>query len=106
MRCSFPVALAALLILTAASSADERFPLPAALEPNVAFWTRIYAEVPSDRGLIHDSRHLGVVYDVVEFPGRASRRTRNRQVKQVKERYKRILLTLAKGKREDRKSVV
>ncbi len=99
MRCSFPVALAALLILTAASSADERFPLPAALEPNVAFWTRIYAEVPSDRGLIHDSRHLGVVYETIELPQTLSRRASERRLERRKEHYISILRALARSDR-------
>ena len=51
------------------------FPRPPALEADILFWTRIYTEVDTRGGLIHDSSHLGVVYEVVRFPQGAGTRT-------------------------------
>jgi peptidoglycan lytic transglycosylase D len=51
--------------------------------------------------LIHDSSRLGVVYEVLRFPESAGRRTQRRLVKAAKQRYKNILLQLAKGKRKN-----
>ncbi len=75
------------------------FPRPAELEKDVDFWLRVYTEVGTDGGLIHDSRHLGVVYEVIRFPTGASSRTRDRMVKKVKRRYREQLRHLARGKR-------
>ncbi|HEX5787035.1 MAG TPA: hypothetical protein VFY03_02565, partial [Woeseiaceae bacterium] len=41
-----------------AAPADDVFPSPPELEADVAFWVRIFAEVDSDSGLMHDNRHL------------------------------------------------
>lgn len=79
--------------------AEELFPRPAELEPDVRFWRRIYSEVGSDGGLIHDSRHLEIVYEVVRFPEQASRRTRERIVERAKDRYRDALRSLGRGRR-------
>lgn len=91
------------LLWCAAVSAEPAgdFPRPAALEQDVLFWTRIYTEVDTRGGLIHDSSHLGVVYEVLHFPEGAGRRTQRRMVKAAKQRTKNILLRLARGKREN-----
>ena len=101
MRCSLTLALAAFLTLASASNASEPFPVPAALEPNVAFWTRIYSEVSSSDGLIHDSRHLDVVYETIELPRTLSRRASERRLKRRKEHYISILRKLAAGERKN-----
>jgi membrane-bound lytic murein transglycosylase D len=98
-------ALAASLLVvvaTTALAADRAalFPRPADLEPAVRFWTRVYTEVGTDGGFVHDSEHLDVVYDVIHFADGASRRERRRQVDHAFDKYKAILTTLAKGKRE------
>ncbi len=81
----------------AADSAD--FPRPAAIEPDVLFWTRIYTEVDTNAGFIHDSRDLGVVYETVSLPKGASTRARSRVTEAAKKRIKSALLSLARGKR-------
>ena len=53
------------------------FVVPPELEPDVAFWTRIYTEVETSGGLIHDSRRLDVVYEKTTLP-ESSRRARER----------------------------
>ncbi len=68
------------------------FPRPAELEPAIAFWVKVYTEVDTQSGFLHDSQHLDVIYtalsldrDVIE-----ARRT------QIKE----DLAVLATGKRD------
>ena len=80
-------------------SAAEVFPRPAELEPDIRFWTRVYTEIDTSAGFVHDSRRLDVVYEVTRFSPSATSRQRNRQVSAAKARYKDILLTLATGKR-------
>ena len=40
----------------------QLFPRPPELEPAVRFWTRVYTEVDTKSGLLHDARNLAVVY--------------------------------------------
>jgi membrane-bound lytic murein transglycosylase D len=76
----------------------ELFPVPASLEPRVRFWVRIYSEVGTEGGLLHDPEDLNVVYELVRYPG-TSGRSRERVVKKDKKRYAGILRSLAAGKR-------
>jgi membrane-bound lytic murein transglycosylase D len=94
--------LMALLVCAPAIAAEPvPFPRPAALEPRVRFWTRIYTEVGTDGGLVHDPENMNVVYEVVRFPDSLTRRGREHRVRDVKERYEKVLHTLARGKREN-----
>ena len=95
------IAPAFLLLLAGAAAAADRelFPFPEGLEPDVAFWKRIYTQVDSRSGLIHDSEHLGVVYEHVRFRDGESRRARNRRIDDRKKHYRTVLRKLAKGKR-------
>jgi membrane-bound lytic murein transglycosylase D len=86
---------------TAVAEPAGNFPRPAELEPDIQFWTRVYTEVDTRGGFIHDSSHLGVVYEVLRFPEGAGRRTQRRMVKAAKKRTKNILVRLARGKREN-----
>ncbi|NCF26494.1 MAG: transglycosylase SLT domain-containing protein, partial [Gammaproteobacteria bacterium] len=98
----FLIAIAALLWCSAALAEPAGgFSRPVALEPDILFWTKVYTQVDTRGGLIHDNSHLGVVYEVLRFPERAGRRTQRRLVKAAKQRNKSILLRLAKGKREN-----
>ena len=98
----FLFAVAGLLWCTAAVAEPAgSFPRPPELEPDILFWTRVYTEVDTRGGLIHDSSRLGVVYEVLRFPEGVGRRTQRRLVKAAKRRYKNILLELARGKREN-----
>jgi membrane-bound lytic murein transglycosylase D len=94
--------VAAILVLlgtTLPGSAEELLPQPPALDPAVRFWTRVYTEVDSNAGLIHDDTHLDVVYEVIRFPPGLSERSRESRVKRAKSHIRSILRTLATGKR-------
>jgi membrane-bound lytic murein transglycosylase D len=98
----FLFVIAGLLWCTASAAEPAgNFARPPALEPDILFWTRVYTEVDTRGGMIHDSSSLGVVYEVLRFPKGAGPRTQRRLVKAAKTRYKNILLALAKGKREN-----
>jgi membrane-bound lytic murein transglycosylase D len=93
--------LLAISLLTAdAEARPGDLPRPSGIEPQVRFWTRVYSEVDRGGGLIHDSSHMGVVYEVIRLPEGLSRRARERHVERAKDRYAVILRKLAKGKRE------
>jgi membrane-bound lytic murein transglycosylase D len=84
---------------TSAYSAPSDFPKPASLERDVSFWKRIYSEVGTDVGLLHDTRNLGVIYETTKIPTGLSGRARERHTGKRKKHYKAVLLKLAKGKR-------
>lgn len=88
--------------LSNAGAADslQYFPRPSELEPDVHFWTRVYTEVDTDGGFIHDERDLSVVYEIVRFPSALNERERRQYVKKAKQHYRNVLLQLAGGKRE------
>ncbi len=44
------------------------FPKPAELEPQVAFWRKVYAKWSQARVVIHDNRYLNLIYQVVRLP--------------------------------------
>ena len=79
----------------------SQFPRPAALEPDVRFWERIYSKVSTHGGLLHDDRHLEIVYEELNFPAGLSSRERSALVDTVRAHYERILRRLGSGTRED-----
>jgi membrane-bound lytic murein transglycosylase D len=91
--------LAGLGLLAGLDAGAETLPRPPGLEPNVRFWLRIYSEVDTHGGLIHDSERLDVVYETLRFPPGLSPRERERRVEQTKRRYSAILQQLAAGQR-------
>jgi membrane-bound lytic murein transglycosylase D len=98
------VALAAVSILAAAVGAGASpadFPSPPGLQPQVRFWTRIYTEVGTDAGLIHDAYHLDVVYERVDFSDAMGGREVDARFEATKEKYREILRKLASGEREN-----
>ena len=100
MRTSLFCLLVFFSAVAGASAADNAFPRPAGLEPDIGFWTRIYTEVPTTSGLIHDDRKLAIVYEQLDFDANTSRSARRKIVKAAKNRYEKILARLASGKRQ------
>jgi len=90
----------ALLLSCAAGAQAPDFPRPPGLEPDIAFWRRVYTEIDTSSGFIHDSSYLGVVYRTVRFPEGASGRDRNRVLRSAYEELREILARLASGKRD------
>ena len=98
------IAVTALLLVAATMAfADDKalFPRPEALERDVNFWILIFTEYSTSQGALHDQRNLAVVYEKIDLPENASRRTRNRLAKVRREHYQKILRALANGKRDN-----
>ncbi len=93
------LALLAGLFLTVSASAAE-LSRPAGLAPEIDFWRAVFGEITSSQAAIHDNRHLGVVYEVVDLPARAGAAQRRKIASDARSRYRRILLALADGKRQ------
>jgi membrane-bound lytic murein transglycosylase D len=77
------------------------FPRPAELEPAVQFWTRVYTEIDTRSGFIHDDLRLDIVYQTVKLPSDGSVRDRRQRVARSIETYQAILTRLASGSRSN-----
>ncbi len=95
-----PVLLALLFwLMSGSAAADDRFPEPAELSPDVDFWVAIFTRYSTDEGVLHDNRDLGIVYERVDMPGTLSRRERQKRIDRHRLALRRILQSLAAGKR-------
>lgn len=91
-----------LVVLAApATAAEELMPRPPELERDIRFWTRVYTEIDSNQGFIHDDWNLDVVYGTVQFKSDINRRERDRIVDKVKNEYRHILLRLSSVRDKD-----
>ena len=88
------------LLLAVGAAADETFPQPPELQPDVDFWISIFTAYSTREGVLHDSRDLGVVYERLDMPAGLSRRERQRRVAARRKVLQGILRTLASGKRD------
>ncbi len=59
---------------------DRNFPQPPALDRDVNFWIRVYTEIGTNAGFLHDQYNLGVVYETIQFDPGMSARQRERLV--------------------------
>lgn len=80
---------------------SDAFAYPPELEPDVRFWIRVYTEVTTDQGLLHDDWFMGLVYEVLRFDPSDSPRQRERIVEQAKARYAALLRRFAAGDTEN-----
>ncbi len=65
------------------------------------FWIRVYTEVTTNQGLLHDDWNLGLVYEVLRFDPAASPAQRERRVAEAKSRYGGLLGRFAAGSTDD-----
>jgi len=78
-----------------AGSSENLFPRPPELSEAVDFWTRVYSEIDSNSGFIHDSRALGVVYEVYPLPTYASPKRQHRIIQKRIRHYEQLLSKIA-----------
>ena len=79
---------------------DLDFPIYPAMRANVDFWTSIFTEFSKSQGVIHDTKNLGRIYDVIQLnpSGTKAAYENNKKTKtRAINRYRAILLGLSKG---------
>jgi membrane-bound lytic murein transglycosylase D len=77
------------------------FPRPAELEPAISFWVRVYTEVDTQSGFLHDSQNLDVIYTDLRLNRRAIEARRS----QIQEDL-RVLATGERGQLTDSQSEI
>ena len=81
---------------------DPDFPTYPAIKPNVEFWIDIFTKYSKSHGVIHDSRNLDIIYEVITLDNSNTLRARmknRKKIKKVIKKYKNILLDLSKDKK-------
>jgi len=101
MTSSKPLLLLIFLSFFDSSVADETFPQPAELQPDVDFWVDVFTEYGNDEGVLHDNRNLAVVYDRLAIAENLGRRERQRRVEKQRKLVQSVLRSLASGKRDN-----
>lgn len=81
----------------------DTFAVPANMRTAVDFWRRIYTEQSTKQTVLHDAKHLNVIYTVLDFTNLYEgkqytdaqiRKMREEQTEQVKNYYRKILRDL------------
>ncbi len=80
-------AIALLLLVTQAALAAGPIPRPEGLKDDVNFWIRVYTEVTTNEGFLHDERNLAVIYDTVKFSSGSSSRERQHLVDERRDKH-------------------
>src|SRR5882724_2515443 len=84
-----------LLAVTRVLAAEDPMPRPPELERDVQFWVRVYSEVDTNGGFLHDEHNLAVIYEKLHFAPNTSPREREKIVDQGKARYTAALKRIA-----------
>jgi membrane-bound lytic murein transglycosylase D len=98
MKC---LSLYFLLLLLSASrlavAAEDLLPRPAELEPDVQFWVRVYSQISTNEGFLHDQHKLSIIYETMHFDADTPTHERARRVDAQRTRIQEILRHLASG---------
>jgi membrane-bound lytic murein transglycosylase D len=93
------IVLAAMLLLPAspAHASTEAIPFPPELQKDVDFWIRVYSEITTSEGFLHDSRDLSIVYRKLSFPPDIDPKLRREAVDEERRKIESMLQRLASG---------
>lgn len=78
-----------------AQSAADPIPFPPELKADVDFWIRVYSQVTTNEGYLHDERNLGVIYETLRFAPNTPPKERGKVIDEARDRYRAILERLA-----------
>jgi membrane-bound lytic murein transglycosylase D len=77
--------ISAFAALSAVRAADDPMPRPPELERDVQFWIRVYTQIDTDSGFLHDQYNLAVVYQTLHFAPDTPSHERQHEVDQARE---------------------
>ena len=83
-------------------TSDSDFPTYPAIKPNVEFWVDIFTKYSTSHGVIHDSRNLDIIYEIITLDDSntlRARRKNRKKIKKVIKKYNNILLNLSNGEK-------
>ena len=91
----FCVLSLAMLVSVRTEAAEDPMPRPPQLDRDVQFWIRVYTQIDTNAGFLHDQSNLGVVYETLHFAPDSPPSERQRLVDQARERYAAALRRIA-----------
>lgn len=94
-------AIACLANVSALADPAPLFTRPDGLRPAITFWTLIYGELDSATGVVHDSRDLSRVYQIIYLNRDASNGDQDRSIDAALAEWVEALNTLASGEHDD-----
>lgn len=96
-----------LLIYTISNHNMEPFTEPDIIKDNVQFWKKIYSEIPTDQGLLHDRDYPLVIYEKIDFSS-ISEEERRSHINSRKKFYANLLKNITESPQldEDQKRVL
>jgi membrane-bound lytic murein transglycosylase D len=104
-RVSARIRVAALVVLAiafsgatdfaCAQSAQDAMPRPPELQTDIDFWIRVYSQITTNDGFLHDERDLSVIYETLRFAPNSQPKQRAAGVDEARKRYQAILGRLA-----------
>ena len=96
MRWLWAVLLMPLAI--ARAPADPALPYPPQLQRDVNFWVKVYTQIDTNSGYLHDQYDLAVIYDTLHFAPDSPPRVRQRIVNGARDHYIAELRKIASGR--------
>jgi membrane-bound lytic murein transglycosylase D len=85
------------LAIARAPAADQAVPYPPQLQRDVDFWVRVYTQIDTNSGYLHDQYNLSVIYATLHFAPNSSPRARQRMVNSARDHYVAELRRIASG---------
>ncbi|HVY82052.1 MAG TPA: LysM peptidoglycan-binding domain-containing protein [Steroidobacteraceae bacterium] len=85
----------AILLALPALGAENPIPKPPGLQRDVDFWIRVYTEINTNSGFLHDERNLAVVYETLRFAPNTGPREREKIVERARDKYAAALKRIA-----------
>jgi membrane-bound lytic murein transglycosylase D len=77
--------------------AAEHLSVPPELQREVDFWVRVYTEITTSQGFLHDQDDLGIVYRTLRFAKGVSERQRRDAIDDERKKIENMLKHLASG---------
>lgn len=85
-----------LALLSAVSLAGAHFPKPAELQPDIDFWVKVYTEVDTRSGFVHDADQVTVIYETLSL--KDDYYSDRKAMRAARSRYAEILRRLARDR--------
>jgi len=86
------------LAIARAPAADPALPYPPQLQRDVNFWVKVYTQIDTNSGYLHDQYDLAVIYDTLHFAPDSPPRVRQRIVNRARDHYIAELRKIASGR--------
>jgi membrane-bound lytic murein transglycosylase D len=86
-----------MLAAVAVPAAEPRISAPPDLQKEVGFWIRVYTEISTSQGFLHDQNDLSIVYRTMKFDSDVQPRQRRDAVDEERAKIEKMLQRLAEG---------